>query len=200
MEVSTLLNHSYFNYVLTCFQIWSLLLIISVLKNDGRTRSSFHMTCHHHQNLVIIMIILVFIGWFLFGFFLSCIIIRLHVSIQSPTSLQDLFSIPTFPFFLIQSYPNCFSSSFFSHIWLSMSSSLFILLRRRCRLQSHSSCHWFKGYHQLWKGWCESLIMCLVWIVKMNGIQFIATFVSIWYSFLALFMHENIFSFLFSIV
>ena len=117
------------------------------------------------------------------------------------TPLQDLISIPTFPFlFIIQSYPNCFSSSFFSHIWLSMSSSLFILLRRRCRLQSHSSCHWFKGYHQLWKGWCESLIMSLVWIVKMNGIQFIATFVSIWYSFLALFMHENIFTFLFSIV
>ena len=33
------------------------------------------------------------------------------------TPLQDLFSIPTFPFlFIIQSYPNCFSSSFFSYM------------------------------------------------------------------------------------
>ena len=101
MEVSTLLNHSYFNYVLTCFQIWSLLLIISVLKNDGRTRSSFHMTCHHHQNLVI-MIILVVVGWFLFEFFsFSCIIIPLHVPIQSPLLCKIFFQFPRFRFYLL---------------------------------------------------------------------------------------------------
>ena len=40
--------------------------------------------------------------------------------------------------FLIQSYPNCFSSSFFSHIWLSVSSSLFtfffvVVLNEMCK-------------------------------------------------------------------
>ena len=59
------------------------------------------MTCHHHQNLVI-MIILVVVGWFLFEFFFfSCIIIPLHVSIQSPLLCKIFFQFPRFRFYLL---------------------------------------------------------------------------------------------------
>ena len=59
------------------------------------------MACHHHQNLVI-MIILVVVGWFLFEFFFfSCIIIPLHVSIQSPLLCKIFFQFPRFRFYLL---------------------------------------------------------------------------------------------------
>ena len=101
-----------------------------------------------------------------------------HVSVFSDSILSKLF----FLFF------------FLSYMIIGVIFSFYILLRRRCRFKSHSSCHQLKGYHQLWKRWCTSLIMSLIWIVKMNGMQFIATFISIWYSFLILFNAIEIFS------
>ena len=156
------------------------------------------MTCHHHNQNLVIMIILVFVGWFLVCFF-SCIIMSCMFQFNLHSSSRSFFNshVSVFLFNPIQIvFPLLFSLTYDYRCHLP---PFLCLLRRRprCHLWSHPSHHQFKRYHQLWKGWCRSLITSLVWIVKKNCIQFIAIFcLNMIFIFSTFSCIENIFSFL----